>query len=766
MTQTRQSDPRSAQGSAVDSSDSFSETLEALRDNISEQPSREYWGRDIAALGVLAAVFGVVMWYAVLSGRDQPQLLYAEISTNLPAEQHWIGTGFAKGLRTYVQAANKLRLVGKSQVQVASVFSSLWGSEAPSLEGSGAGWLVRVDVGRGSSNDSLKVSLNLSSTSLPRKQFSTQLNGEARSLSDLSARAALQIFDWLEVDPFSAQQRRQADAEIPVTGDAQRLFAEGLRALGRQEGRTAIDYLQQALRQSSDHPMIYEALATAYASLGYMQTAREQIALANEHGHSLSREKQLSIAAREHLLNHEWQRAEELFRSLKEFYPNEINYALALAEAQYHGNRYEAALRTLRELKASPGRLGDDPRIDLLETIVWARRGNYANGIAAAERTIVRAESLGQAGTVARALVWIAELDGDSSGEGLERAQRIFESTNDPVGQSQVLRELGDRSFNTADFDNARNYYRQAIALSQSVQNEAEVALGERALAIVYDLKGDLQQGLALKKNLLANYQRRDERDQVGITLENMGISYFKMGRMNDANVSFAKALSVFQEVGDEIGIAWAPYHKGRIVARSGHLDRARDLIQQAIDNARSRPEGYLDLHARFELVRVEYFGGSLEKAESMAASLATDYQEAELELDYAETLVLMARIQSALGRTDKARANLGRALKIFEQGNAYYYWVSAKTLQLQMGDRSMCSTLLEHAPSLQHRLRALLAMISMRHCPNYSLNAEALKSESEELGLIEPLLALIALDSPQRYRELAISQGWRLRDE
>ena len=110
------------------------------------------------------------------------------------------------------------------------------------------------------------------------------------------------------------------------------------------------------------------------------------------------------IEGRDWELNRKWDKAVEIYHTLFEFFPDNIEYGLRLASAQRQGRTVDEALATLATLRRLPAPDRDDPRIDLQQADVFDVKGAYREQQAAAEAAANRARELGAKLLLARAL--------------------------------------------------------------------------------------------------------------------------------------------------------------------------------------------------------------------------------------------------------------------------------------------------------------------------------------------------------------------------
>lgn len=761
--------------------DSLSQTLNALRDSFAEHDPQPNWGAQLATAGFLAAIIGIVAWLGQLSPA-QPSVVIAQPAidvTELTEGEAWLGTALQQGLQAYLLSSERVRLVAHAAEASYNLPAVDWVLSAQLLPSP-----VRSD------QLSLTFELTDPETGAMRQ---TTLTGTSAMLNELAMRTAQQTQRWLGLDALSQEQIAAARAELPTNEQAKQWFAEGLAHLARNDGRAALERLNRAAVRAPDNALIYDAQAEAWSMLGYQDQASAQAQIAGTLVRGLSRERQLAIEARGYLINGDWQRAQDKYRALWEFFPNDVGYGLALANAQQHSADYEPALHTVAALRALPSPYRDDPRIDLSEGQIHYHQGDWQAGRSVLRRAIRKARDAGTSAILAQALQLAAMVDADGADSHLEEAGRLFEALGNVAGQANVLNATGRRAFAAGRLTASKGFYQQAADLAQSVGDETAHATALNNLAINHDLFGELRTGLKLKQEVLASYQRRGVKRGVGVMQENIGISLFKLGHLAQSLASFDQAIEQFYAVRDKIGLAWAPYHRGRIQARLGNLGAARALIEQAVQNAKERPEGHLQVHARFELAQIDLFGANLDRAEQTARSVLSRYQQSNLVLDAAETQLLLARILRSMDKTDEPVQLVRGALTVFRTQQAGYYELNAVTERIDQLSSAPQPTeeLIRHCDRLtqlvngqEHgraRLRGQIRQGLCRHKQGAALtdvaqSLKAVQAEAQQLGLFEPaqeaaeLLSVIARRSDglasstlENLKEQRHKAGWHL---
>src|SRR6185436_11506985 len=158
----------------------------------------------------------------------------------------------------------------------------------------------------------------------------------------------------LGVGALSSGDAAIVQASLPQTPAAARLYAEGLQKLRVYDHLAARTQFEKALQADPSSPLAYAGLAAAWAALGYDTQAGAAASKAFEQSAKLSREDRLSIEGRFREIRKEWDPAIRVYRSLSDFFPDNVEYGLRLAAVLEASGRGKDALATLDSLRALP----------------------------------------------------------------------------------------------------------------------------------------------------------------------------------------------------------------------------------------------------------------------------------------------------------------------------------------------------------------------------------------------------------------------------
>src|SRR4029077_14280363 len=103
-------------------------------------------------------------------------------------------------------------------------------------------------------------------------------------------------------------------------------------------------FLEQASHAEPGYALAHSALAEAWSQLGYEEKAKAESKKSFELSDKLLRKDRLFIEARYRGMNKECDKAAELYHSLFDFFPDDIEYGLRLTDAQTQAGKRSEAL--------------------------------------------------------------------------------------------------------------------------------------------------------------------------------------------------------------------------------------------------------------------------------------------------------------------------------------------------------------------------------------------------------------------------------------
>jgi serine/threonine protein kinase/tetratricopeptide (TPR) repeat protein/TolB-like protein len=561
----------------------------------------------------------------------------------------WLSTAFSEMLSTELAAGGELRVIPEDTVARAKIELSLTDETSYSAS---ALRNVRQDLGSdyvisgsylalgAAAGGRIRLDVRLQDAATVETVMNLSEQGNEQQLFEIVLRIGSRLRQQLGVPAARSAESASVQESLPSNTVAARLYTEGLVKLRAFDPLGARDSLVQAERNDPAFPLTHAALAKAWLALGYDANARPEAKTAMDTAGKLSREDSLLVTGRYYEAIKDWEQSIEAYRTLFDFFPDNPEYGLALANAQTAAGDGTGAVATLQRLRKVPREEDLDPRVDLAlaqAASVVSDNTLQADIAASAAR---KAQLTGARLLVADARVLqcraLANLGrAAESTPACEEALTIYEATADWAGAGRALHNMAELPLNQGKLDVAQALYEQALAMAR----------------------------------------RTGDRRGIARELGNLGVLFNEQGRWAIAEQYAQSSLNGYREIGYALGVAGESENLADILHAQGRLQEALAQYQDSL--AHAKQIGSADLQA-LDLAAV----GDVLVDQGDLKGAAADYQQA-LDLQnrigeksyYAKTLVALGRLKALQGSADEARALYAQALSIQgglgEKGNS-----------------------------------------------------------------------------------------------
>lgn len=654
---------------------------------------RSYMAAVLAAalLITIASYFGYRHWTKASSAQvidTRPAVAVIGLQ-NLSGKKDdaWIATALSEMLSTELSSGDQIRTVSGDEVARAKVELSLPDSEPvtkeniPSIVANlGVPLLVQgsyVLTGPEASRQ-LRLDLHLlNQNGDDVGSFSEQ--GTEASLTDLATRAGAQLRQKLgatKVDPEVAAAVR---ATVPGDPQAARLYSEGLRKLRSFDAMTARDALQSAVKLEDKSPAIHSALAMAWNQLGYDGKAEEEakkaIDLAKADA-TLPQEFVFGLEARYDEFSNQWDKATDIYSSLRRFYPRKLDYGLRLASAQTEGGNPDRALETYASLKkefAPP--IGNDPRIFLGEAEANERLGHPeaqdAAAVAAAQHAEELKAKLLQAPALVNECIALDKMGKyDDARKACEAGQAIFSVFGDQMGAAWAVNNIGNVNLDKGDVPDARAAYQKALEVATRVGAKGHMTGALMNIGKTYLVSGDNQHAASYYEQSLALAKEIGDRKQTSQALNSLAAALYSLGNLEESQKRFEESAKVASGLGDDDTQAYALSNIALIQTETGELPEARRNYDEALriwKKMDAKPSIADCLAGYAELLSLQ--GDDTGAAKKIADALALA-QEVKSNSTLASIWLSQGQIAIDRGQADAAEKPLLQAIPEFHSEN------------------------------------------------------------------------------------------------
>ena len=633
---------------------------------------------------LVVVVYGT--YFRSLASRNASTLLASKRSVavlgfkNLSQDPHqaWLSTALSEWLSTELSVGEQLRIIPAESVARVKVELSLQDLDVLQPEKLN---LIRKDLGTdlvvlGSyamldarSGDRIRLDLRLLETRTGRMLDAISQTGTASNLFELVSEIGQRLRSSLRVPAVTLEEQALVEIELPSNLEAARLYAEGLEKSREFNALAARDLLQKATSVEPTFALAHAALAAAWQRLGYDEEAKAEAKKAFDLSAKLSRADRLLVEARYREASRDWNRAIEIYRALFEFFPDNLDYGLALADSQANGEKAPDALATIQLLRQLPPPLGNDPRIDLAEYSAAESQGDFRRSLICATRAAEKAQASGASLLLANALLdqaWASENlgDFDKVTPAIEEAKAISAKAHDLglVASTTTVEAIALQM--EGDFSRAKERYQQALLLDQKIGNLKGVAAGFDNLGDAFLALGDLASAHKSYENGVTIYRKIAHQDGIGLAETGVGDVLLAMGKPTEARQRYTEALEICRQLGDRSKAAAALLGLGRAQRAEGDLPAAALTESQAMSAFQEIGDTLSTARAQLVLAQIELDNNKISKALASANSAKDSFDRVHSFADAGNAYLLLCEILLAQNRVLEAQRMIQQTMQ------------------------------------------------------------------------------------------------------
>ena len=303
-----------------------------------------------------------------------------------------------------------------------------------------------------------------------------------------------------------------------------------------------------------------------------------------------------------------------------DFFPDDIEYGLSLADAQTQAGKRTDAMTTIQSLRKLPSPPRDDPRIDLAEEMNYIRLGQYSSARSPAVRAVEKTRASRFEVLLARALyleaATLAPLgEGGKAVAAAEEAKKIYGHVGDQWGVSNSLEYIAYVYSSRGDWEPSEKLYQQALVVNRAIGSKTGAAIDLTAIAAAREAQGDVERGKKLDEEALAIYREIGDRNREAWALMGIAWAVADEGGLAESMRMDDQALAIFTEMADDGGAAYALNEKTSQLTMLGDLGKAQETCQHSLDLARKSGNKSMIVGDLFYLGNIAKLEGKLENA-------------------------------------------------------------------------------------------------------------------------------------------------------
>jgi DNA-binding winged helix-turn-helix (wHTH) protein/tetratricopeptide (TPR) repeat protein len=663
-------------------------------------PGSRSWVRTGKGIAVFTAIFVLVVlgavasYHRIVSAKERARQSATQMKPRTSvailgfsnasehAQDEWLATGLSEMLTSELAAGEQLRMV--SSEEVAALKRTVATGKPGTLSKS---TLARIRENLGAdlvlvgsystlgkqSGEQIRLDMRLQDTADGETIATISETGTEAGLFQLVSHAGDRLRARLAVPAMSDDQMAGVQASLASSTEAARWYAEGLAKLRLFDALAARDLLERAIAADANYALAHSALAEAWSLLGYEQKARSEARQAFDLAGKLPRKDHLFIEARYHGMNREWDKALEIYRTLFDFFPDDIDLGLRLIDAQTEAGKKNDALATIHRLRKLPPPERDDLRIDLAEENTYARIGQYKLASEAVARAVARARASDLGLLLAQALYRQANTlaflgEGDKAISAAEESRNIYSTEGDQFGASAALVAIGKVLWLRGDYEGSERVFQQAMANDRTIGNKSGYALDLRFLAGGRGLAGDLKGAGKLYQQALDTYREIGDREHVAYSLNDIAWVLKSDGNPGSTLKVYDESLAIFREMQNGEGAATTLDEKCNSLVMLGQLDQAHDACQEALGFFRQSGEKNKITRTLNDLANIASLQDKLEESRSAFSEALTIDRKAGDAGEAVSVELGLAEVTEEQGDLAKAKQQIAESLDYLHQ--------------------------------------------------------------------------------------------------
>lgn len=643
---------------------------------------------------------------AVLGFRDE----------NPEPARAWLSTAVTEAVAAELAATGDLRVVSTDRVAQAKLDIGVDPdnmSRADVLQklrtNLNVDLLVVGSFARWGQGDAMKLNVIVKDAASLAIVAKSSASGRDGDLADISARADASLRSDLGLRALTSDQSMGLRASLPSSHVAP-LFTEGLFEIRRHRHARSAELFKEVIARDPSFAMAHAYLTMALTQLGRDAEAGEAGARAVEASKTLPAEQRLWIEGRHAFATKDWNRAKRVYEALCTFFPDNVDYAMELAEVQTKSGHPHEAFSTIDAFRRLPPELADDPRVDLEEARAAHTSSDYPRCLAASARALARARAVTNGFITARAgyfngiaLLNLGRLEearvvlaqarddseriGDITGVGLitgplaqidREAGRLRESRSGLATISGKLLDIGQRYYaasvredeafalvESGELGEARSILMDSIGVFRELNGKHALGGALPVLATIALRQGDLQGAEAACNESIAITESSGRKTVTAAAL--LVRSDLAQARGDDAKAieDEGRALSLFQETKLLSGVANVHLRRGRRLRATGELQAAKAELEEALATQTRIGQLLRSQETKIALADVAIALQDYATAETLTDAAREALHTAGAAPSEARAVAQLAALRALRGETVEARQLADEALEI-----------------------------------------------------------------------------------------------------
>jgi eukaryotic-like serine/threonine-protein kinase len=634
-------------------------------------------------------------------------------------KEAWLSTALVEMLSTELVAGEKLRLVSGEDIARTKLELPLADTDSLSRD-----TLSRLHKNLNSDlvvlgsytalgeepATRIRLDVRLQDTAAGETVADVAVMGNETDLFDLVSQAGSQLREKLGVEEVSPVEAVSVRASLPANREAARLYSEGLVRLRVLDSLGARTLLEQSIAADTKFALAHSALAEAWSRLGYDKKAQLEARQAYDLSTNLSREEKLLVEGRYREIDHQYEKAIDVYRTLVTLFPDSLDYGLKLALMQARGGKARDSLAMIESLRKLAPPASDDPRIDVQEAQAWDALDDYKHQEQPLARAVEKAKAAGSRLILARARKDQCWAFGhteqiESAIAACREAADVYAAAGDHQGEAKSLRTWAD-AISHVDAPEAIRLYRKSYEIARTLGSEIDMAVAQNNLGNTYLRLGDPAAAEKLQRQALASFRLLDNKNNEAAVAGNVANERKAQGDLPGAMQLYEEELQVSRETGDLGNVAYAGNNIAAIYKFQGDLARAKQEYEHSLAIWQKNGDQDASIYAMWGLGDLLISEADYSGARKMFEQALAIVTPAGEQLSIAEGRLPLAEISLDEGRSPvQQETAIRQILEVFQKQQAHDdeidAWSLLSLVLLAEGKAAEAKEAMQHARAL-----------------------------------------------------------------
>jgi tetratricopeptide (TPR) repeat protein len=196
----------------------------------------------------------------------------------------------------------------------------------------------------------------------------------------------------------------------------------------------------------------------------------------------------------------------------------------------------------------------------------------------------------------------------------LEEAHQLCQTTDDIDQLLPILNALGNLCVSNAEFEQARNYFVEAMTLAEAMGNSLRMAVLHSNIAIIANRQKQYEE--AIQEWRLAQHGFREHKHELGEanTIFNISMALHGLGRYDEALEHIQQAYTLLEKLGQRHGMAAGLGVMGMIYHKLGKPAAARRYLRDCVLLSHKIGSADTAIYGLAEVAEVEISAGNLQQ--------------------------------------------------------------------------------------------------------------------------------------------------------